>query len=79
LSFTLSSSTAHASAPFFMFYHKPRDEFKTNAFSIQLNKLYRDISLLESKVLADSGKPQDESRFVIKGCPSTGRERVEKP
>lgn len=78
-SFTLSSSTTDGSStPSSIFDHKPRDESKTNAFSNQLKKLYRDISLLESKVLADSGEPQDESRVVIKGVPSTGSEEAEK-
>ena len=78
-SFTLSSSTTDGSStPSSIFDHKPRDESKTNAFSNQLKKLYRDISLLESKVLADSGESQDESRIVIKGCPSTGSEEAEK-
>ena len=78
-SFTLSSSTTDGSStPSSIFDHKPRDESKTNAFSTQLKKLYRDISLLESKVLADSGEPQDESRVVIKGCLSTGSEDAEK-
>ncbi|KAI0303402.1 hypothetical protein B0F90DRAFT_1911396 [Multifurca ochricompacta] len=62
--FTLSSSTT--------------DESKTSAFSAQLKKLYRDISALETKILADSGEPQDESRIVIKGGPSTGSEEAEK-
>ena len=78
-SFTLSSSTTDGSStPSSLFDHKPRDESKTNAFSTQLKKLYRDISLLESKVLADSGEPQDESRVVIKGSTSTGSEEAEK-
>ena len=78
-SFTLSSSTTDGSStPSSIFDHKSRDESKTNAFSNQLKKLYRDISLLESKVLVDSGEPQDESRIVIKGCASTGTEEAEK-
>jgi len=77
--FTLSSSTTDgSSAPSSLFDHKPRDESKTNAFSNQLKKLYRDISLLETKVLADSGEPQDENRIVIKGIPSIGTEEAEK-
>jgi len=51
---------------------------RRNTFSTQLQELYRDISLLESNVLADSGGPQDESCIVIKGCPSTGSEAAEK-
>jgi len=78
-SFTLSSSTTDGSStPSSIFDHKSREESKTTAFSTQLKKLYRDISLLESKVLADSGEPQDENRIVIRGCPSTGAEDAEK-
>ena len=77
--FTLSSSTTDgSSAPSSLFDHKPREESKTSAFSAQLKKLYRDISALETKILADSGEPQDESRIVIKGGPSVGTEDAEK-
>ena len=38
-----------------------------NAFLIQVKKLYRPISLLWTKVLADPSEP-DESCIVIKGC-----------
>ena len=78
--FTLSSGTTDgSSAPSSIFDHnKPRDEPKTNAFSNQLKKLYRDISHLETKLLADSGEPQDENRIVIKGCPSAGADEAEK-
>ena len=77
-SFTLSSGTDGSSAPSSIFDHKPRDESKTNAFSNQLKKLYRDISHLETRLLADSGEPQDESRIVIKGGPSAGTDEMEK-
>jgi protein SMG6 len=78
--FTLSSGTTDgSSAPSSIFDHnKPRDEPKTNAFSNQLKKLYRDISHLETKLLADSGEPQDENRIVIKGGPSAGADEAEK-
>jgi protein SMG6 len=76
--FTLSSSTTDgSSAPSSIFDHKPREE-KTNAFSYQLKKLYRDISALETRILSDSSEPQDESRIVIKGAPSIGTEEAEK-
>ena len=78
-SFTLSSGTTDgSSAPSSIFDHKPRDESKTNAFSNQLKKLYRDISHLETRLLADSGEPQDESRIVIKGGASAGTDEAEK-
>jgi len=57
-SFTLSSGTTDGSpAPisFFDHKHKPRDESKTNTFSNQFKKLHRDISHLETKLLADFG------------------------
>ena len=77
--FTLSSGTTDgSSAPSSIFDHKPRDEPKTNAFSNQLKKLYRDISHLETKLLADSGEPQDENRIVIKGGSSAGADEAEK-
>ena len=66
----LSSGTMDGSSvPPSIFDHKPHDEPKTNAFLNQLKKLYRDIFHLETKLLADSGEPQDE-RIVIKGGPS---------
>jgi protein SMG6 len=71
------SSTDGSSAPSSLFDRKPREE-KTNAFSNQLKKLYRDISALETKILSDSGEPQDESRIVIKGGPCLGTEEAEK-
>ena len=54
-----------------------RDESKMSAFSAQLKKLYCDISALETKILTNSGEPQDESRIVIKGGPSVGVEEAE--
>jgi hypothetical protein len=36
----------------------------------QLKFFYRDISHLETKLLADSGKAQDENHIVIKGGPA---------
>ncbi|KAI9433991.1 hypothetical protein H4582DRAFT_1983834 [Lactarius indigo] len=69
-----ANSYRGSSAPSSLFESKPREESKTSAFSAQLKKLYRDISALESKILADSGEPQDESRIVIKGGPSMGSE-----
>jgi hypothetical protein len=42
-------------------------------FRTKLKKLYRDISHLETKLLADSGEAQDENRIIIKGGPSKTR------
>ena len=76
--FTLSSSTTDGSlAPSSLFNHKPREESKTSASSAQLKKHYRDISALETKILADSGEPQDESPLVIESGPSVGTEEAE--
>ena len=63
-----------------IFDHKPRGKPKTNAFSNQLRKrkLYRDISHLETKLLADSGEPQEENRIVIKGGLSARADDAEK-
>lgn len=66
-SFTLSSSTTDgSSAPSSLFDRKPRDESRTNAFSAQLKKLYRDISALETKILReDADDAQDESSRTV--------------
>ena len=48
-----------------------------NAFSNQLEKPYHDISHFETKLLADSSAPQDESRDVVKGGSLAGAD-VEK-
>jgi len=78
-SFTLSFGTTDGSStPSSIFNHKPHDEPKTNAYSNQLKKLHRDISHLETKLLADSGEPLDESCIVIKGGPSAGADDAEK-
>jgi hypothetical protein len=78
--FILSSGTTDGSSgPSLIFNHnKPHDEPKANAFSNQLKKLYRDISHLETKLLTDLGKPQDENHIVIKGGPLTGADEAEK-
>ena len=72
-----SSTTSSSSAPSSLFGHKPREESKTSAFSTQLKKLYCYISALKTKIIADSGEPQDESHIVIKGGPSIGTEEAE--
>jgi hypothetical protein len=57
-SFTLSSSTTDGSStPSSIFDHKSCDESKTNGLSNQLKKLFCIVSLLESKVLVNLGKP----------------------
>jgi hypothetical protein len=61
------------------FNHEPCEESKTSPFefSVQLKKLYHNIYALKTKILADSGEPQDESRIVIKGSPSIRTEEAE--
>ena len=70
-SFTLSSGTTEGSyQPSSISDTKqPHNISKSNAFSDQLKKLYCDISHLESRLLADSGEPQDE-RVVWAAFPS---------
>jgi hypothetical protein len=77
-SFILSSGTHGSSAPSSISNNKPCDVSKADTFSNQLKKLYRDISHLETKLRADSGEPQDESRVVIKGGSSALADDVEK-
>ena len=74
---TLSSGTDGSSAPSPISHDKSCDVFKTNAFSNQLEKPYHDISHFETKLLADSSAPQDESRDVVKGGSLAGAD-VEK-
>jgi hypothetical protein len=66
-SFALSSGTSQPSSIFDT--KQPCNVSKSNAFSDQLKKLYRDISHLESRLLADLGEPQDE-RAVWAAFPS---------
>ncbi|THH08573.1 hypothetical protein EW146_g8951 [Bondarzewia mesenterica] len=77
--FTLSSNTTDSSAPSSLFDRKPRDEAKTNAFSAQLKKLYRDISTLETKILRDdSDENVDEGRVVLRASFDMSSEEAEK-
>lgn len=70
-SFTLSSSTADSSsAPSSLFDRKSKDESKTNnAFPVQLKKLYRDNSALETRITredADDGQDEGSSRTAVR-------------
>lgn len=69
-SFTLSSGTTdNSSASSAIFDNgKPRtEESGTNAFSMQLKRLYRDITALEAKLReADAAEP-DVARVLVKG------------
>jgi protein SMG6 len=78
--FTLSSSTTDdSSTPSSLFdNNKPRDDSNRNAFTSQLKKLYRDVCILEAKLLNDAVEPQDENRILIKGGPAIGGEDAEK-
>lgn len=66
-SFTLSSGTTdNSSASSALFEGKPREEPGNNAFAVQLKKLYRSISALESKILAeDTDDNPDDSRVLL--------------
>ncbi|KAG6333998.1 hypothetical protein ID866_5081 [Astraeus odoratus] len=76
-SFTLSSGTTdNSSASSALFDGKPpREEPANNAFSIQLKRLYRNITALEHKILnEDTDENPDEGRVVLQG---RGREVTE--
>lgn len=76
-SFTLSSGTTdNSSASSALFEGRPpREDPGNNAFAIQLKKLYRTISTLESKILnEDSDENVDEGRVLLQGH---GREVTE--
>ncbi|TFY71744.1 hypothetical protein EVG20_g1267 [Dentipellis fragilis] len=77
--FTLSSTTDGSSTSSSVF-DRDRSESKTNAFSTQLKKLYRDISALETKILReDQEENTDESsRVVLRGGAEVGAEDSEK-
>ena len=69
-SFTLlSNTTDNLSASSAFFDHKPNtDNPSNNAFAVQLKKLYRCITSLETKILneeIDEGGPE-ESRILLK-------------
>ncbi|EIW73927.1 hypothetical protein CONPUDRAFT_160557 [Coniophora puteana RWD-64-598 SS2] len=65
-SFTLSSGAtdnSSASSAVFDVHGKPKDDAGNNAFAVQLKKLYRNISALESKILnKDADDHADEGR-----------------
>lgn len=76
-SFTLSSGTTdNSSASSALFEGRPpREDPANNAFAIQLKKLYRTISNLETKILnEDSDENADEGRILVQG---RGREVTE--
>lgn len=68
-SFTLSSGTTdNSSASSALFDSKPREDAGNNAFAVQLKKLYRNISALETRILnEDPDDLVDESRVVLQG------------
>jgi hypothetical protein len=74
--FTLSTDGSSTSSA--LFDGRPHAESTTNALSAQLKRLYRAISTLESKVVQEDEKDQqDEPRIVLKGKDSND-EDVEK-
>jgi hypothetical protein len=71
-SITLSSNTddSPASSAVFNNQRKPAAEAGTNAFTIQLKRLYHTISALEDKVKQhDADDSIEESRITLKGKP----------
>ena len=66
-SFTLSSGTTdNSSASSALFDGKPREEPGNNVFALQLKKLYRSISALESKILSeDTDDNPNDSRVLL--------------
>jgi protein SMG6 len=75
-SFTLSSGTTASSQSSAIFDHsRPRtEESGTNAFSIQLKRLYREITALEAKIMADDAAAAEPEvgRVIVKGGASAG-------
>ncbi|KAG9318401.1 hypothetical protein JVU11DRAFT_492 [Chiua virens] len=66
-SFTLSSGTTdNSSASSALFDGRPREEPGNNAFALQLKKLYRSISALESRILTeDTDDYPEDSRVLL--------------
>jgi hypothetical protein len=65
--FTLSSNTDGSSASSAVF-DRPNEEHGNNAFAVQLKRLYRDISALETKILKeDAEESVDDTRVVVQG------------
>jgi protein SMG6 len=67
-SFTLSSSTTDGSDPSSIFdSNRPEPSKPANAFTVQLKKLYRDITMLEEKIKRDdSDDSAEEGRVLIR-------------
>lgn len=65
--FTLSSGTTdNSSASSALFDGKPRQDPGNNAFAVQLKKLYRTISALESRILSeDTDDIPDDARVLL--------------
>ncbi|KAH7904493.1 hypothetical protein BJ138DRAFT_1237319 [Hygrophoropsis aurantiaca] len=65
---TLSSRTDNSSASSALFEGKPREDSGNNVFTIQLEKLYRNISTLESKIInKDADENDDKGRVLLHG------------
>ncbi|KZP28162.1 hypothetical protein FIBSPDRAFT_1039813 [Athelia psychrophila] len=67
-SFTLSSGTTESSAGSALFDRKPSEEPGNNMFAVQLKKLYRGISSLETRILTEDAEDAgvDEGRVLLK-------------
>ncbi|KAF7964900.1 hypothetical protein HWV62_1777, partial [Athelia sp. TMB] len=69
LSFTLSSGTTESSASSALFERRPSEETgNSNVFAVQLKKLYRGISSLETRILNEDvdDSAADEGRVLLK-------------
>jgi protein SMG6 len=65
-SFTLSSGmTDNSSTSSALFEGKPREEPGSNVFAVQLKKLYRNISDLESKILAEEADDKPDDSHIL--------------
>ncbi|EIW74147.1 hypothetical protein CONPUDRAFT_86014, partial [Coniophora puteana RWD-64-598 SS2] len=64
-----TTDNSSASSTDFDVHGKPKDDAGSNAFAVQLKKLYRNISALESKILnEDADDHADEGRALLQSC-----------
>ncbi|KAI0029640.1 hypothetical protein K488DRAFT_35566, partial [Vararia minispora EC-137] len=75
-SFTLSSSTTEGSSDPSSIFDSNRAEPKpSNVFTVQLKKLYRDITSLETKIMRDElDESGEEGRVLLRGAPTEDAE-----
>ena len=67
--FTLSSNTTDGSSASSALFDRPNEEPGNNAFAVQLKKLYRGISALETRILKEDAdeNAHDDGRIVVQG------------